>query len=117
MGENFKKLSKVALALAMALPTVGNGVQIISAKDTAPVVTNEKAAELPPVKDGYTYVSAVSSVDQNNNEITLTMQQGERIRFTFLENNVFRMYMAAPGEEFQEYPTPGSHGYDYKQNR
>ncbi len=108
MGENFKKLSKVALALAMALPTVGNGVQIISAKDTAPVVTNEKAAELPPVKDGYTYVSAVSSVDQNNNEITLTMQQGERIRFTFLENNVFRMYMAAPGEEFQEYPTPNS---------
>ncbi len=108
MGENFKKLSKVALALAMALPTVGNGVQIISAKDTAPVATNQKAAELPPVKDGYTYVSAVSSVDQNNNEITLTMQQGERIRFTFLENNVFRMYMAAPGEEFQEYPTPNS---------
>lgn len=40
--------------------------------------------------------------------MTLNLEAGERIRFTFLENNVFRMYMAAPGDEFQEYPTPNS---------
>ena len=62
----------------------------------------------PAAQDGYTYVSSVASVSQEANDVTLTLEAGERIRFRFLEGNVFRMYMAAPGEEFQEYPTPNS---------
>ena len=92
----------------MVLPTVADGMTIISAKENKPVKAEDTQSQLPPVKDGYTYVSKVVKFEQDKNVVTFTMEQGERIRFTFLDDNVFRMYMAAPSKEFQNDPTPNS---------
>ena len=107
-SKKIKKLSTAAVAATMVLPTVADGMTIISAKENKPVKAEDTQSQLPPVKDGYTYVSKVVKFEQDKNVVTFTMEQGERIRFTFLDDNVFRMYMAAPSKEFQNDPTPNS---------
>lgn len=121
MSKKLKKISATALAATLVIPTMGNDFLTISAKENGintvanqPIANADSKAGLPPVNDGYTYVSSVQSVEQDNNKVTLTLAAGERIRFTFLEDHVFRMYMATPGEEFQEYPTPNSSSHTAK---
>ena len=48
-------------------------------------------------------MSAASHLFSGGKRRNVDLEAGERIRFRFPEGNVFRMYMAAPGEEFQEY--------------
>ena len=107
-SKKIKKLSTAAVAATMVLPTVADGMMIVSAKENKPVKAEDTQSQLPPVKDGYTYVSKVVKCEENKNTVTFTMEKGERIRFTFLDKNVFRMYMAAPGKDFQNDPTPNS---------
>ena len=111
MSKMFKRIGKTTLAIALALPSISTGVTVFANDENAGSQTDaetEPSTSYPAAQDGYTYVSSVASVSQDANSVTLTLEAGERIRFTFLEGNVFRMYMAAPGEEFQEYPTPNS---------
>ena len=107
-SKKIKKLSTAAVAATMVLPTVADGMMIVSAKENKPIKAEDTQSQLPPVKDGYTYVSKVVKCEENKNTVTFTMEKGERLRFTFLDNNVFRMHMAAPGKEFQNDPTPNS---------
>ena len=107
-SKKIKKLGTVAVAASMVVPTITDGMMSISAKENKQAKADDAQSELPPVKDGYTYLSKVVSCEQDENKVTFTMEQGERLRFTFLDNNVFRMYMAAPGKDFQEDPTPNS---------
>lgn len=107
-SKKIKKLSTVAVAATMVVPTITDGVASISAKENKQVKADDAQSKLPPVKDGYTYLSKVVDFEQDKNVVTFTMEQGERLRFTFLDNNVFRMYMAAPGKDFQDDPTPNS---------
>ena len=107
----FKRIGKTTLAIALALPSLSTGVTVFANDENAGSQTDtdtETSTSYPAAQDGYTYVSSVTSASKDANSVTLTLEAGERIRFTFLEGNVFRMYMAAPGEEFQEYPTPNS---------
>lgn len=107
----FKRIGKTTLAIALALPSISTGVTVFANDENAGSQTDtdtETSTSYPAAQDGYTYVSSVTSASKDANSVTLTLEAGERIRFTFLEGNVFRMYMAAPGEEFQEYPTPNS---------
>lgn len=111
MSKLFERIGKTTLAIALALPTLSTGVTVFANDESTESQTDagtETSASYPAAQDGYTYVSSVASVSQEANDVTLTLEAGERIRFRFLEGNVFRMYMAAPGEEFQEYPTPNS---------
>lgn len=116
MNKKMKRIGATVLATTLAVSTIANDLLIVSADENGIKTTVQKESKnyevkdstLPPVKEGYTYVSSVESKEVDKNEVTLTLTQGERIRFTFLEDHVFRMYMAAPGEEFQEYPTPNS---------
>ncbi|MEJ8737593.1 discoidin domain-containing protein [Erysipelotrichaceae bacterium HCN-30851] len=105
-----KKLQTATLAAAMVVPTLGGSITNVIASETvnASNVSSTEESLFPPVKDGYTYISKVSSYEQAKNKVTITLAQGERIRFTFLENNVFRMYMAPAGDDFLEYPKPNS---------
>ncbi|WP_278567556.1 discoidin domain-containing protein [Amedibacillus dolichus] len=107
-SKKIKKLSTAAVAATMVLPTVADGMMIVSAKENKPVKAEDTQSQLPPVKDGYTYLSKVKEFKQEGNVVTFTMEQGERLRFTFLDENVFRMYMAAPGKDFEKDPTPNS---------
>ena len=90
-SKKIKKLSTAAVAATMVLPTVADGMMIVSAKENKPVKAEDTQSQLPPVKDGYTYVSKVVKCEENKNTVTFTMEKGERIRFTFLDKNVFRM--------------------------
>ena len=111
MSKMFKRIGKTTLAIALALPSISTGVTVFANDENAGSQTDtdtETSTSYPAAQDGYTYVSSVTSASKDANSVTLTLEAGERIRFTFLEGNVFRMYMAAPGEEFQEYPTPNS---------
>lgn len=85
-SKKIKKLSTAAVAATMVLPTVADGMTIISAKENKPVKAEDTQAQLPPVKDGYTYVSKVKEFTQDKNVVTFTMEQGEKLRFTFLFN-------------------------------
>ena len=111
MSKMFKRIGKTTLAIALALPSLSTGVTVFANDENAGSQTDtdtETSTSQPAAQDGYTYVSSVTSASKDANSVTLTLEAGERIRFTFLEGNVFRMYMAAPGEAFQEYPTPNS---------
>lgn len=101
-SKKIKKLSTAAVAATMVLPTVADGMMIVSAKENKPIKAEDTQSQLPPVKDGYTYLSKVKEFKQEGNVVTFTMEQGERLRFTFLDENVFRMYMAAPGKDFEK---------------
>lgn len=119
MDKKLKKISTSICAAVIAIPTLGNGFLTVYANENQLNEGNKieelnKNMSFPSAKDGYSYVSGVKSIAQDKNKITLTLEQGERIRYTFLENNVFRMYMAAPGEEFQEYPAPNSPSHTAK---
>ncbi len=105
-----KRIQTAALAATMAMPALGGNLTNIIASEAvnASNVSSKEKNLFPAVQDGYTYISGVSSYEQDKNKVTITLSQGERIRFTFLENNVFRMYMAPAGEDFLEYPKPNS---------
>ena len=106
-NKKIKKLGTAAIAATMVVPTITDGLMNLSAKEVK-TEKDDVQSQLPPVKDGYTYLSKVVDCKTEGNKVTFTMEQGERLRLTFLENNVFRMYMAAPGKDFQEDPTPNS---------
>ena len=111
MNKLIEKIGKASLAMMLSIPTLGSGITAFAQEGETESTTDgetQVSTSYPEAQDGYTYVSSVASYSQEENSVTLNLEAGERIRFTFLENNVFRMYMAAPGEEFQEYPTPNS---------
>lgn len=111
MNKLIEKIGKVSLAMMLSIPTLGSGITAFAQEGETESTTDgetQVSTSYPEAQDGYTYVSSVASYSQEENSVTLNLEAGERIRFTFLENNVFRMYMAAPGDEFQEYPTPNS---------
>ena len=105
-NKKIKKLGTAAIAYYV-VPTITDGLMNLSAKEVK-TEKDDVQSQLPPVKDGYTYLSKVVDCKTEGNKVTFTMEQGERLRLTFLENNVFRMYMAAPRKDFQEDPTPNS---------
>ncbi len=76
---------------------------------TVSVHANEEATErVLTDSEGYTYIAPIASVSKNGNEIDLTTTANEKIRFTFLNADVFRLYMAPEGEEFKNDPDPNS---------
>ncbi len=101
MGKNkLKKLGVISLVAMMSFSMLPNTSMTLSAKD------GEARANVDAA--GYNVLGAVSSVDTSKNKVTFNISTGERVRFTFLEENVFRMYMAPAGEDFKDYPTPNS---------
>ncbi|MEG1476083.1 MAG: alpha-glucosidase domain-containing protein, partial [Longicatena sp.] len=57
------------------------------------------------VKAEYTQIGGVESVKKSGNKVTMKLTTGEQIRVSFLDDQVFRVYMDPKGE-FQEEPTP-----------
>ena len=111
MNKLIEKIGKASLVMMLSIPTLGSGITAFAQEGETESTTDgetQVSTSYPEAQDGYTYVSSVAFYSQEENSVTLNLEAGERIRFTFLENNVFRMYMAAPGDEFQEYPTPNS---------
>lgn len=102
--KRFHKISAISLAAMMTLSTVSTAVIGLSAKNALSDELSTYATDAA----GYKVLGAVTSATVDGNKVDLTIQTGERIRFTFLEENVFRMYMAPEGEEFREYPAANS---------
>lgn len=102
--RNFHKISVLSLTAMMALSTVSTSMIGLSAKNA---LSNEVSSYATDAA-GYNVLGAVTSATVDGNKVDLTIQTGEKIRFTFLEENVFRMYMAPEGEDFREYPTANS---------
>ncbi|MBS6116160.1 discoidin domain-containing protein [Thomasclavelia spiroformis] len=103
--KTFHKISALSLAAMMSLSTVSTTAIGLYAKNSLNAL-NEEISTLATDEAGYSVLGAVTSAVVDGNKVDLTIQTGEKIRFTFLEPHVFRMYMAPEGEEFQEYPTP-----------
>ncbi|WP_242969956.1 alpha-glucosidase domain-containing protein [Clostridium chauvoei] len=55
--------------------------------------------------NGYNQIGGVESYKKSRNKVTLKMTTGEKVRVSFLEEGIFRIYMDPTGE-FQEEPTP-----------
>ena len=102
--KTFHKISVWSLAAMMSLSTISTAAIGVSAKNSL----NDQISALAVDEAGYNVLGAVTSATVDGSKVDLTIQTGEKIRFTFLEQNVFRMYMAPEGEEFQEYPSPNS---------
>ncbi|MBS6686416.1 discoidin domain-containing protein [Thomasclavelia spiroformis] len=103
--KTFHKISALSLAAMMSLSTVSTTAIGLSAKNSLNALS-EEISTLATDEAGYNVLGAVTSAAVDGNKVDLTIETGEKIRFTFLEPHVFRMYMAPEGEEFQEYPTP-----------
>lgn len=97
-----KKLEIISLAFVMATSMLGSTTASVFAKG------NDGIATASVDESGYNVLGSVASVSNSDNIVTLDISTGERVRYTFLKDNMFRMYMAPLGEEFQEYPTPNS---------
>lgn len=100
--KTVKKLEIISLAFMMTTSMLGSTTASVFAKG------NDGIATAAVDDSGYNVLGSVASVSNSNNIVTLDISTGERVRFTFLKDNMFRMYMAPLGEEFQEYPTPNS---------
>ncbi|MDF9825451.1 alpha-glucosidase (family GH31 glycosyl hydrolase) [Breznakia sp. PF5-3] len=99
MKKALKRLKLLSLAAAMTLP--------ILATAQTPVYADEIGVQSVDA-DGYNVLGSVLSASKDGNKVELTISTGEKIRFTFLESSVFRMYMAPQGEAFKEYPDANS---------
>ena len=102
--KTFHKISALSLAAVMSLSTVSTSMMALAANNA---VSNEISTYATD-DAGYNVLGAVTSAVLDGNKVDLTIQTGEKIRFTFLEQNVFRMYMAPEGEPFREYPVANS---------
>ncbi len=100
--KTVKKLEIISLALMMTTSMLGSTTASVFAKG------NDGIATAAVDESGYNVLGSVASVSNSDNIVTLDISTGERVRYTFLKDNMFRMYMAPLGEEFQEYPTPNS---------
>ena len=101
--KTIHKIGALSLAAVLSLSTVSTSMMGLAAK-------NALSNEITQATDdaGYNVLGAVTSAVLDGNKVDLTIQTGEKIRFTFLEQNVFRMYMAPEGEPFREYPVANS---------
>ena len=101
--KTIHKIGALSLAAVLSLSTVSTSMMGLAAK-------NALSNEITQATDdaGYNVLGAVASAVLDGNKVDLTIQTGEKIRFTFLEQNVFRMYMAPEGEPFREYPVANS---------
>lgn len=57
--------------------------------------------------NGYEQIGSITNYIQDENKVTFDLSTGEKLRVSFLENGVFRIYMDPTGE-FQEDPTPNA---------
>ena len=55
----------------------------------------------------YNEIGGIVNYVQDENKVTFDLATGEKLRVSFLENGVFRIYMDPTGD-FQEDPTPNS---------
>ncbi|WP_289731713.1 discoidin domain-containing protein [Thomasclavelia cocleata] len=102
--KRFHKISVLSLATLMTLSTVSTTMVGLSAKNALSDEISSYATDAA----GYSVLGAVTAATVDGNKVDLTIQTGEKIRFTFLEENAFRMYMAPEGEPFRDYPAPNS---------
>ncbi|MDZ7548936.1 hypothetical protein, partial [Clostridium perfringens] len=69
--------------------------------------SNEENLSIQSRTSDYNTIGGVKSFDKLGNKVTFEMTTGEKVRVSFLENDIFRLYMDPEGK-FQEDPTPNS---------
>ena len=102
--KTFHRISVLSLATMMTLSTVSTSLVGLHAN----TLNNYDISTYDVDASGYNVLGSVIAVNKDGNKVDLTINTGEKIRFTFLDQNVFRMYMAPEGEDFREYPAPNS---------
>ena len=109
-GDNLKRkmiIKKIAIMTLSAIvasnfiiaPNTVYAYSLLENTDQTDQVENEAKT------DGYTKIGGVESYKESDNKVTIKMTTGEQIRVSFLDNQVFRLYMDPEGK-FQEDPTP-----------
>lgn len=94
-----------ALALTVAF-TSSLTIQTTSAYSIT-ANSNEEGQFIQSLASDYSTIGGVQSYTQSGNKVTFEMTTGEKVRVSFLENDIFRIYMDPEGD-FQEDPTPNS---------
>ncbi|TDW16846.1 alpha-glucosidase (family GH31 glycosyl hydrolase) [Breznakia blatticola] len=100
MNNITKKIKLVSLAASITLGGFASLPMNVLAKEGIQATATDT--------EGYTFIGSVETAKQSKNKVDLVLQSGEKIRFTFLDKDLFRLYMAPDGEDFKEYPTPNS---------
>ncbi|EOU1691500.1 discoidin domain-containing protein [Clostridium perfringens] len=81
---------------------------LIYAFPTEGINHNIEKEEKKEIKESnYSQIGGVENFTQNENDVLLNLSTGEKIRISFLKEDVLRIYMDPTGE-FQEEPTPNS---------
>ena len=88
--KTFHKISALSLAAMMSLSTVSTTAIGLSAKNSLNALS-EEISTLATDAAGYSVLGAVTSAAVDGNKVDLTIETGEKIRFTFLEPHVFRI--------------------------
>ncbi|MEG2507583.1 MAG: glycoside hydrolase family 31 protein, partial [Longicatena sp.] len=99
-----KKVGVISMATAMTVSNVqGVFVNALAKNVSAQTVKQAKDA------DGYTRLGTIKEISSVNNNVFIIYNTGEKLRLTFLNENMFRMYMVtSESEKFDEYPSPNS---------
>ena len=106
-----KRKMIIARLTALALTTAFTSSITIQTATTyaysISVNSNEEASSIESKVNDYKVLGGVKNYIQSDNKITFEMVTGEKVRVSFLDNDVFRIYMDPEGK-FQEEPTPNS---------
>ena len=100
-----KKIACICLPVCMAMTLIPTN--IVSANDKGTASLLESA--IPNLKT----IGSISEITKDGDVVNIKLSTGESIKITFLEGNVFRLYMDPTGK-FQEYPTPNSQDHTTK---
>ncbi|GAA0086735.1 hypothetical protein UT300007_31760 [Clostridium sp. CTA-7] len=106
-----KRKMIIARLTALALTTaLASSLTIQTASAYAYSITansNEENLSIQSRANDYNTIGGVKSFDKLGNKVTFEMTTGEKVRVSFLESDIFRLYMDPEGK-FQEDPTPNS---------
>ena len=90
------KIVKFILSLLIAFVSLG-------------IVSNETLVEAATPTDSFQYIGKVKTIEKNGrNKVDIVSDNNEKIRITFLDENIFRLNMELSTGQFVDKPEPNS---------
>ena len=98
--------AKITAALLSGMLITSSISPAVVAQAETILSQNEELVDETSAND-YNEIGGIVNYVQDENKVTFDLATGEKLRVSFLENGVFRIYMDPTGD-FQEDPTPNS---------
>ena len=103
-----RRLAGLCLPICMAVTLVPPSIVSAASNSETIALLESEISRL-----GLEVIGKVTEIKKDKDVVNIKLSTGESIRISFLEDNVFRLYMDPKGE-FQEYPTPNAEDHTTK---